>query len=80
MTHINTTYENLGPIVKELRHLSNNSFFQLPDDGTVYRLLGRRGSECTYLNLDDLTAGVLVDTTMVEPIEIEQIEVKVEVL
>ncbi|EDL3592095.1 hypothetical protein CRX22_10690 [Salmonella enterica subsp. enterica serovar Newport] len=80
MTQINTTYENLGPIVKELRHLNTNAFFQLPDDGTVYRLLGRRGSECTYLNLDDLTAAVLVDTTVVEPVEIDRIEVKVEVL
>ena len=77
MTQINTTYENLGPIVKELRHLNTNAFFQFPDDGTVYRLIGRRGSEITYLNLDDLTAAVCSDTTVVEPREVDCIEVKV---
>lgn len=77
MTQINTSYENLGPIVKELRNMDTNAFFQFPDDGTVYRLIGRRGSEITYLNLDDLTAAVCSDTTVVEPREVDCIEVKV---
>lgn len=77
MTQINTSYENLGPIVKELRNMNTNAFFQFPDDGTVYRLIGRRGSEITYLNLDDLTAAVCSDTTVVEPREVDCIEVKV---
>lgn len=77
MTQINTSYENLGPIVKELRNMNTNEFFQFPDDGTVYRLIGRRGNEITYLNLDDLTAAVCSDTTVVEPREVDCIEVKV---
>jgi hypothetical protein len=77
MTQINTSYENLGPIVKELRNMNTNAFFQFPEDGTVYRLIGRRGSECTYLSLDDLTAAVCSDTTVVEPREVDCIEVKV---
>lgn len=77
MTQINTSYENLGPIVKELRNMNTNAFFQFPEDGTVYRLIGRRGSECIYLSLDDLTAAVCSDTTVVEPREVDCIEVKV---
>lgn len=80
MTKINTTYENLGPIVKELRHMNTNEFFQFPEEGTIYRLLGRRGSECTYLSMDDLTAAVCSDSTVVEPREINCIDVKVELL
>lgn len=77
MTQVNTSYENLGPIVKELRNMNTNAFFQFPEDGTIYRLIGRRGSECTYLNLDDLTAAVCSDATVVEPREVDCIEVRV---
>lgn len=78
MTVVNTEYENLGPVVKELRLMLNNEFFQVPDEPSVYRMLVKRPDDALCLDLDDLTVSVFKLSTVVEPREVEQIDIKVE--
>ena len=78
--NVTTTYKNLGPEVKELRELPIDSFFQFPDEGTVYRVLGKHENECICLNLDDLQSFTQPGTTIVEPREVNAIRVEVELL
>lgn len=78
--NVTTTYKNLGPEVKELRELPIDSFFQFPEEGTVYRVLGKHENERICLNLDDLQSFTQPGTTIVEPREVNAIRVEVELL
>lgn len=80
MTQVNTEYENLGPIVKELRELNVGNFFQFPGEGTVYRVLSDVEGGYLCLSLDDLQAFVQPEESVVEPREVNKIDVKVELL
>lgn len=80
MTQVNTTYENLGPIVKAIGLMQYNEFFQLPEEGAVYRLVSRTGDTCNAICLDDLTLVTFPDNTVVEPREVNKVDVKVELL
>ena len=80
MTQVNTEYTNLGPVVKELRLMRVNEFFQIPDEGSVYRVIHKGTEDAMCLDLDDLTVSVFKQSTVVEPREVNLITVKVELL
>lgn len=79
MTTITTSYQR--PLTRDLplSGIGIHEFFQLPGDGTVYRLMElRRGSDAVVLNLDDLTLETLPRSTSVERIELNAILLHVE--
>lgn len=78
--NVTTNYKNLGPEIKELREVPIDSFFQFPDEGTVYRILGSRDNNVQCLNLDDLQTFWQPCTTIVEPREVNSITIEVELL
>lgn len=78
--NITTTYKTLGPEIKELRELPIDSFFQFPDEGTVYRVIGKHENSRVCLSLDDLQSFTQPGTTIVEPREVNAIRVEVELL
>lgn len=80
MTQVNTEYENLGPLIKELRELPMDSFFQFPEEGTVYRVIYQVPDGYLCTSLDDLQSFVQPGATIVEPREVNKIDIKVELL
>ena len=80
MTTVTTTYENIGPIIKDISELKMGEFFQFPDDGAVYRLLDKVQDGYLCISLDDLQSFTQAGKVVVEPREVNSIEIKVELL
>lgn len=78
MTTVNTTYSNIGPEIKYLSDLNMGEFFQYPEEGTVYRVLTMVKDGYLCLSLDDLQSFTQPGGTIVEPREVDSIEIKVE--
>lgn len=80
MTQVNTTYENLGPIVKELRQMNTDEFFQFPEEGSLHLIVRKLPDGILCISLDDLQTFVQDGASLVEPREVNKIDIKVELL
>lgn len=78
--NVTTTYENLGPVIKELRELNTDEFFQFPGEGAVHLIVRKLPEGILCISLDDLQSFIQDSATVVEPREVNQIEIKVELL
>jgi hypothetical protein len=78
MTQINTEYKNLGPIVKELNQIGTCNFFQFPDEGCVYMVVAQVPDGYICISLDDLQPFTQPGETIVEPCEVNKIDIQVE--
>lgn len=78
--NVTTTYENMGPVIKELRELNTDEFFQFPDEGAVHLVVRKLPEGILCISMDDLQSFVQPPETVVEPREVNQIEIKVELL
>ncbi len=80
MTQINTEYST--PIIERqmLCHLKTNSFFRLEGELSVYRFVGYCSSTSSHvLSLDDLEVHTMNSLTKVEPIDVNEIVIKVDI-
>lgn len=80
MTQVNTEYKNLGPFVKELKELNTDEFFQFPEEGAVHMIVRKLPEGTLCISLDDLQTFIQPGTTLVEPREINKIDIQVELL
>lgn len=78
--NVTTTYENMGPVIKELRELNTDEFFQFPEEGAVHLIVRKLPEGILCISMDDLQSFVQAPETVVEPREVNQIEIKVELL
>lgn len=80
MTVIKTNYVRESNR-KSLLRLEIYDFFQIPDEGTVYRLMEIPvGKNITILNMDDLSLSTLPCGTMVDRVEINSVSIEMEFL
>lgn len=82
MSNVNTRYVESGNPWQALERLSYGEYFRLDDGGsTVWRLISSVDHHTMrVLNLDDLGVESLRRDITVQPVEINSIEIKVEIL